>query len=152
MMSYLNRNGAGTATANVSVAVPYEDYEPVSQVVRLAPGETSKKIALNSTSQFNLGSNQFRVYTVQFKPLLGNSSLNLCGLINPDYVNVVIQGDKATKSNTFIYFIYLNHNIKKSFDYNKINLYRLILRRRDRNMYLSCFNFDSPVLNFANIE
>ncbi len=108
MLGYLNRNGTSIGHANVSVALPHEDYEPVSQIVRFEPGEVSKKIALNSANSQttrSLDSNQIRVFTIQLKPLLSNSSLNnLCGFVNPDYVNVVIQGDRGGTRSVLVGF------------------------------------------------
>ena len=96
-MNSLLLNGANGGYKNVSVAMPYVDYEPVSQIVRFQPGEITKKIYLLNASfsqTSSVSSSHMRMFTVQIKPLLSNSSLNLCQFINPDFINVVIQEEK----------------------------------------------------------
>lgn len=100
MKSYLSnylKTGHPNAS-NISMAVPYEDYEPLSQVIKFLPGETNKKFYLNTSTQQAFNSNQMKIFTIQLKPLVNKTSVNLCNYVNPDFINVIIQNEKIAKN------------------------------------------------------
>jgi hypothetical protein len=103
---YINKDALSLINlnqSNLSIARAYQDYQPLNIIVKLLPGQVSKKIYLNNTILRGSGeysdSNSMKMFTIHIKPLLGNSTLGQCHFVNPDYVNIVIQEEKVYKSN-----------------------------------------------------
>ena len=90
-------NGASKTTSylgkNVTVAVPNIDYEPIKKIVKLMPGEVSKKVHINILTDSTRSSDSLKIFTIQLKPINLNTVTNLtqCAHVNPDFVNIVIE-------------------------------------------------------------